>query len=205
MLSGAAVDCERILESWWGQPVNTCTAFAFVLAGLWVFFRDGSVSTSALITGVGAGSIAFHGPMPIWGEFLHDLTIGWVLIWVILTETKRTRFWPVAFSGVGLMMLAPVVADPAQGVLSIGAIVFVLIGRHPQRFSIVGLLALGAAIGTLSRTGWPWCDPDSIWQGHGFWHLAAAAALALWALPPRQLSARGFAGSVSGPGPARSG
>jgi hypothetical protein len=41
---------------------------------------------------------------------------------------------------------------------------------------------VGAVVGTLSRTGWPLCNPDSIWQGHGFWHVASAAALAIWAL-----------------------
>ena len=80
MLTGASVDCERVLESWWGQPVNTSTALAFVLAGILVHLRTASIPASILIGGVGVGSVAFHGPMPPWGELLHDLTIGWFLI-----------------------------------------------------------------------------------------------------------------------------
>lgn len=30
--------------------------------------------------------------------------------------------------------------------------------------------------------GLPLCEPDSIWQGHGFWHLGAAAAVTFMVL-----------------------
>jgi hypothetical protein len=33
----------------------------------------------------------------------------------------------------------------------------------------------------VGRTASPWCDPDSLLQGHAVWHLLAAAALAAWA------------------------
>lgn len=199
MLTGAAVDCERILDSFWGQPVNTATSIAFVFAGLAAYLRGASRATATLIGAVGLGSIAFHGPMPPWGEFVHDLSIGWVLAWVILTESMRLRVWPFAFAGVGLLMLTPIVADPIQAVLAIGAIFLVLKSQRPQRFWMLGLLATGAVIGTLSRTGWPWCQPESIWQGHGFWHFSAAAALYLWAQVRRPL-VQGFSESGGGPG-----
>lgn len=181
MPAGAAADCERILEGWWGQPVNTVTAFAFVAAGIVVFIRHRSGPASLLIAGVGAGSIAFHGPMPPWGEFVHDLTIGCLLVWILLAETGRRRWWPYAFGLIGLLMVTPTVADPAQALLAALAIISVLRFRRPRWVPMLSLLSLGAIVGTLSRTGGPWCDPSSIWQGHGFWHLASAAALTLWA------------------------
>ncbi|HJU52747.1 MAG TPA: hypothetical protein VJ815_10480 [Acidimicrobiia bacterium] len=202
MLTGAAVDCERILEGFLGQPVNTITSVGFVLAGLVAFARGAGPPTATLIAAVGVGSIAFHGPMPPWGEFLHDLTIGWMLVWVILSERRQWRLWSLVV--VGLLMFTPTIADPVQALLAVVAVVVVWRSRHPHRLWILALLTIGGAVGRLSRTGWPWCNPDSIWQGHGLWHLAAAAALALWAVPPRQPSTRGFAGSVSGPGPTRS-
>jgi hypothetical protein len=180
VLTGAAVDCERLLEGW-GQPVNTITAFAFVAIAILVLLRGASWATSLLIAGVGIGSILFHGPMPPGAEFVHDLSIGWMLVWIALTQIGRLRLWPGGFGLVGLMMITPAIADPAQALIAALTIVLVIRRRHPFRWQILALLALGSLVGTLSRTGGPWCMPDSIWQGHGLWHLASATALGLWA------------------------
>lgn len=180
----AAADCERILESWWGQPINTVTAAAFVVGAVLVWWRRRDLPTGLLLAGIGAGSIAFHGPMPAWGEFLHDASIVLALAWILLVETGRRAYWPLAFA-IGLALsAAPVIADPAQALLAVAAVGVILVSsrRRPQRLAAVGVLAAGAFVGTLSRTGGPLCDPDSIWQGHGFWHLAAASALTLWGL-----------------------
>ena len=54
----------------------------------------------------------------------------------------------------------------------------------------LALAAAGAAGWWLGRTASPWCDPDSLLQGHAAWHLLGAAALACWAVaaldPPAQ-------------------
>lgn len=179
---GAAVDCERILASWWGQPVNTATCAAFLIGAGVIWWRGADRVMAALVAMIGVGSIAFHGPMPAWGEFLHDLTIVWALVWVILIELRLLRFWPLAFLFGGLLALTPAVADPGQAVLAAATLTVQLRARDQislRRVSI-GLLALGALIGTLSRTGWPLCDPDSWWQGHGVWHVLSATALTLW-------------------------
>jgi len=185
----AAADCERILQSWWGQPVNTVTSAAFVVAAALVWWRRRDLPTALLLFAIGAGSIAFHGPMPAWNEFLHDASIVLTLAWILLVETGRERFWPFALA-VGLAVsVKPDVADPAQAFLAIAAIGVILVvsRRGPRRLTAVGILAAGALIGTLSRTGGPLCDPDSIWQGHGFWHVAAAAALTLWGMSTQDL------------------
>ena len=52
--------------------------------------------------------------------------------------------------------------------------------RQDRSRSTIGALAvlgLAAVIGRLGATGGPLCDPDSLLQPHGFWHVAAAAAL----------------------------
>jgi hypothetical protein len=183
----AAADCERILGSWWGQPVNTLTAAGFVVAGVVIWWRRRDLATALLIGAIGAGSIVFHGPMLPWGEYLHDASIALTLVWILLVETRRERLWPLGFT-VGLAVSAtPSIADPAQAVLAVGALGVILLAgrRRPLRVTAVGILAGGALVGTLSRTGGPLCDPDSLWQGHGFWHLAAAAALAIWGLALR--------------------
>lgn len=185
----ATADCERILESWWGQPVNTVTSVGFVVAAGLVWWHRRDLPTAVLLAAIGAGSIAFHGPMPAWGEFLHDASIVLTLAWILLVEVGKERFWPLAFA-VGLAVSAtPVVADPVQALLAVAAIgaILAVSRRGPRRLTAVGIVATGALIGTLSRTGGPLCVPDSVWQGHGLWHIAAAAGLALWALAIRDV------------------
>ena len=131
---------------------------------------------------VGVGSIAFHGPMPPRGEFLHDTSILLTLVWVLLVETKRTQLWPFGFALAASASVAPAVADPAQAALAVAVFAAVALPRQQRalRLQALVILALGGAVGTLSRTGGPLCNPDSLWQGHGFWHLAAATSLAIW-------------------------
>jgi hypothetical protein len=125
--------------------------------------------------------------MPSWAEFVHDLSILLTLGWVLLVEINRRRWWPLGSALAAVASVSPVVADPAQALLAIAVIGFVAVVRQKRvlRLQAVAVLAVGGLVGTLSRTGWPLCDPDSIWQGHGFWHLAAAAALAIWGLAIR--------------------
>jgi hypothetical protein len=46
----------------------------------------------------------------------------------------------------------------------------------------LALLAGVAVIGRLGATGGPLCDPESVLQPHGLWHVGAAAAVTWWAL-----------------------
>jgi hypothetical protein len=179
---GPEVDCEAVSASWWGQPVNTATAFAFLAVAALIWWRRSDRVTATLVALIGVGSIAFHGPMPAWGEFLHDASIAWALVWVLAVDLDRRKWLPWGLALVTLASLTPVLADPAQTVLAVAVVVVELrAGSHRRaRLWAIGLLAVGAVVGRLSRTGWPLCDPTSLWQGHGFWHLAAAAALAIW-------------------------
>ncbi|HUO47180.1 MAG TPA: hypothetical protein VM470_10165 [Acidimicrobiia bacterium] len=186
-MNGAAADCEHIIGGFFGQPVNTVTCIGFLVGAAVIWWKRRNAAMALLVAGVGVGSIAFHGPMPLWGEFLHDVTIVWLLIWVILVEINRTRWWRAAFLLGTALSATPVIADPGQAVLA-AAVIFTQLratsSRLP-RLSALGLLGTGALVGTFSRTGGPLCHPDSLWQGHGLWHLAAAAALTLWALQIR--------------------
>ena len=157
------------------------------MAGALVWFHRRDAATGVLGASIGVGSIAFHGPMPLWGEFVHDISIVVTMVWVLLTETRRTRLWPWGFAIAGATSINPTVADPVQALL--GAVVLAAVSlpkkQRPYRMLSITVLALGGVVGTLSRTGGPLCDPDSLWQGHGFWHLAAATSLAIWGLAIR--------------------
>ncbi len=87
-------DCEAITGGLLAQPVNALSSVAYVLAGLMLVIRSARSRGANSVTqiffgwalfGVGAGSFAFHGPMPPGARLVHDLTIATVFV-VILTS-----------------------------------------------------------------------------------------------------------------------
>ena len=57
-------------------------------------------------------------------------------------------------------------------------------GRVDRGSLITAVLLLGASLVffALGRSGGWLCDADSLWQGHGAWHVLAALALAAYAV-----------------------
>jgi hypothetical protein len=71
-------DCESIRPGLVGQPVNTVSSLAFVLAAVPIARaarrRDRPAWTAVAVAtaGVGLGSVAYHGPGGVWSKRLHD-------------------------------------------------------------------------------------------------------------------------------------
>lgn len=178
------VDCERIVDGFLAQPINAITSLAFVLGGVVIALRRPDRRMfGMLVTLVGVGSFLFHGPMPYESEWLHDSTIGWVLAAVLL-DRHRHWLWGAIPALSLVFAVAPAAADPLMVVMAVAAVVREA-GRGLRLRSVaapasLGMLAVGAGIGTLSRTDWPWCSPDGMIQGHAVWHLLAAGALYVW-------------------------
>jgi hypothetical protein len=151
-----ATDCERFAAGWAAQPVNTATSAGYLAAGALVALRHGrpgapsaggALAYGAVLALVGAGSIAFHGPQPPGARVLHDLPI-------------------VAL--VGMAVATPVVRR-ARGRPA-------LPGWSRRRgAALAGLSVAAAAAYAAGRTGAPTCDPASLLQWHGAWHLLSAA------------------------------
>lgn len=150
---------------------------------------------AVLVAAVGVGSFVQHGPDPAWSDVAHDLPLLATLAHVgadaaaDLTGRAR-RWWSWALPVVALLplvVLAPRAGDLAQvgvAVLAVTLTVLRAVARPDLRRTTavaLGLLALGATVGTLSRAGWPWCAPASPWQGHAAWHVLAATALTVLA------------------------
>jgi hypothetical protein len=164
-----AGDCERLHDGLIAQPVNTASALAFVAVGAWLAgrgLRAGPgrgplVAFGLAVTAAGVGSVDYHGPGSPAARLLHDGSLYLVVGLVAWREVTRR---------VGRGRLTPR-------------------GRAAYRAALA-LAALGAAGWWLGRTASPWCDPDSLLQGHAAWHLLGAAALACWAVaaldPPAQ-------------------
>ena len=148
-----------------------------------------------LVGGVGVGSVIQHGPDPAWSDIAHDLpllaTLAFIAADAVADLIDRPRVWwwwvlPTA-ALLPFVVTAPRPGDLAQvgvAVIAIGLTLVRAWARPPLRRRVgwsLALLGVGGLIGTLSRPNGPLCDPESIWQGHGAWHILAAAGLVVLA------------------------
>ena len=181
---GALRDCEAVVHAVLGQPVNSLTTVAFVVGGLIVVVRTRHTWVGIASIATGIGSFLFHGPMPPYAEWAHDATLAWLL----LVVGSHGRSWERWARIPGLLVIAGIVAVPGTAnalavVLAAGAIVLLLMAdRSLATLGPLTLLVTVAVIGRLGATGGPLCDPSSVWQPHGLWHLGAATAVTWWAL-----------------------
>jgi hypothetical protein len=145
---GALKDCEAVVHTVLGQPVNSLTTIAFLVAAVIVWSRTSRRWVAVALVATGVGSFLFHGPMPSTAQLVHDVTL-WLLVGAVVVsiavDYRRARALR--------HLLGPVL-----------------------------LLGGAAIVGRLGSTGGPLCDPDSIWQPHGLWHVASAAAVVWWAI-----------------------
>jgi hypothetical protein len=70
----ATGDCERVRPGLLGQPVNTVSSAAYLVAAAWVEHRRPPRwgLWMAVLAAVGLGSIGYHGPGTRAGKALHD-------------------------------------------------------------------------------------------------------------------------------------
>ena len=157
--------------------------------------------------GIGIGSFAFHASMRAWGGFIDLLAMHLYLGAVVAHGLARIHGWDRGRSlwvwgGFGAASAALLVAIPPQhGRTLFGVLVGVTLlietavsypalrpwaprrlqpNRVPWFWAGMGSLALAFLVWNLSRTGGPWCDPESLLQGHALWHFLTAATI--WCL-----------------------
>ncbi len=182
---GAAVDCETIGSGLLAQPVNAVTSLAFVFVAVIVLIRTDDRWVAIGLAGVGIGSFLFHGPLAPGGEWIHDVTLAWLIVLVGLRVRGMEHVGaPLGLAVIGTVFgVAPELADPLTAALLVITL-FVLLTDRPGRAGALALALLGmsALIGRFGATGNPLCDPTSLVQTHGLWHIGAAAAIGLWAV-----------------------
>ncbi len=161
------------------------------------------------VIGVGIGSAAFHGPMPAWGRFAHDLSIAAVLAFVIGYDVALARGAAVStglalFGGLAgacavILALSPDAGNALDAVLVAGAVAAEIgAARSPAGSMAVdgrvwiltaGILTIGALLNALGRTDAPLCEPESSVQLHAVWHVLTSFVLFLYGtavLGPRE-------------------
>ncbi len=176
----AAADCELIADGFLGQPANSISSLAFVVVGVVLLRRRPVLAWAAIAVGV--GSALFHGPMPSWAKWAHDVSLAGLLV-ALAWERRPTRL-AAAIGVLGVLFaVVPESAVAVTGALAVVTMAVLARTVKPTRWHVVALLLVSAGIVTtaLSRTDGPLCAPDSVWQGHAAWHLLGAAGLWAWA------------------------
>jgi hypothetical protein len=202
-------DCENLGAGFLAQPVNALTSLAYcvvgvvviVLAWRWQRWRARTVIFGACLIATGIGSVLFHGPQPSGSKFLHDVPIVLALLLMALHNLSlivapfrhvAATFGVVALAAGAISVVLPDAATVATGLFGVVTVVTEVIvyrrglregsaGRQRRLYiAIVGVTAVAASMWVLGRTDGPVCDPDSVLQLHGLWHLISAVAFGLW-------------------------
>jgi hypothetical protein len=96
-------DCEAVRDAVLGQPVNSVSSLAYVVAAAVVLLRGGPRGPALALAAVGIGSFLYHGPMPRGAEALHDAAIvALVLITAAAAWHRRALPRPPALALVAL-------------------------------------------------------------------------------------------------------
>jgi hypothetical protein len=153
----------------------------------------------------GLGSVDYHGfqsPVAQWG---HDWGVAVSVVAAVHADAGellpqvparlRSAVSIGALVAMGLLLARRPRSGPVAGgagvlVLGVSELVLWRRGRRPgprRRSTVLLTTAAGAGLAgattlALSRTGGPWCRPDSLLQGHAVWHGCSAAALLCWAM-----------------------
>lgn len=154
-----------------------------------------------------AGGLLFHGWQSAGARWVHDVAILSVLVFIAAFGAARRwehgTGWTVRAFALALAVLGAVLALAPTATYGMYAFVGAVAGLGEileihrelpalrergitaERWALVGAaaaLTLGATAFFVGRTGGALCDPASPMQWHAVWHVAAAAAMALYAV-----------------------
>jgi hypothetical protein len=156
---------------------------------------------SCLVVLLGPGSMAMHASGTKLGGFFDVLSMYLVDGFMVAYSARRlfrlttVHFVLVFFDVLGTCLLADrhkghVIYYFGLGNIAFGFFIlltvvfesFTIFVRKPRHspgwaFASVGAIALAFFIWNMSRTGNPWCVPDSLIQGHAAWHLLDAVSV----------------------------
>ena len=201
----ARSDCERVVPII-GQPVNTLTSVGITGMGIRLARQakadphphPGAQWAGWALAAAGIGSAVYHGPGGRHSAWLHDITLlAPPIVLAIASEHDRhtktevlpgATIWATIGATIGGAAIIRFLFPGSQHGLSAASAAAVAgatwrrvqSSHAPHDATALVAAAItggaGVAVHALSRTGAPMCRPDSLWQGHGLWHLLAGAA-----------------------------
>ncbi|MEO0531677.1 MAG: ceramidase domain-containing protein [Planctomycetota bacterium] len=148
---------------------------------------------------IGIGSTALHASMTRWSvELDHFGMHVWGTWCIAFTATRLFRKGDRAFLGLWLAQLGALLTRMVSGRPYLidgsrlfGAMIVVAVtlelasrwrNRHRQRLDNQYLVAavvtflVAYACSLVSTNAGPWCEPQSLWQGHAAWHILCAGS-----------------------------
>ena len=204
-MTTVSVYCERLAPGLLGEPFNTVTNLAFLLAA-WLGWRRAGQHRdqrllAALLGAIGVGSTLFHAGLTVWtewadlaGVYAIALMLGCMTLHRVrgLLVRQHTASWPFIVLYVVLWSAACAsIFTIKSWYLVLGAIAVIaggglLILRHtaPDKSwrwfaGSMGFAVLAVAFFAMDiqRIG---CDPQAWIQPHGNWHICAALSFLLY-------------------------
>jgi hypothetical protein len=207
------------------QPANSWSSFAYVFVGFLLmldartrrgvtaFPPEGAAMFGIAAITVGVGSVLLHATLTLWGQFADVLGMylvsGFSLVYAIAKIARLDRaksallYAAVCAALVSVLLIAPEVRRWLFFAVLLSALILEIAFARPLRPGVIlRYLLLGVAIKALGFGVWVLdqkrllCAPDSLIQGHAFWHLCGAVSLWLTYCYFRSERTADFSGSA---------
>lgn len=178
-------------KEWWNTRSNLIT-------------QDKLYSTVYCLTAcfVGVGSFCFHASFTTWGRQLDMLAMYFLasfgLVFLFLKRhqvSKEQAIWMYCVMNACLAYWT-LVADSTKHTREVFTLMIISswslelfhidqetaqCNKKARRILLgnICIFIFAVLVWKASESDGPWCDPESIWQGHSFWHFLTALAVAI--------------------------
>jgi Ceramidase len=188
------------------QPSNSWSSFGYVLAGFFLmldalsrkgtnaFPPEGAIMFGIAAITVGVGSVLLHATLTLWGQFADVLGMylvsGFSLVYALakIAGLNRTKSAVLYIAICTVLVIVLLVVPEARrwlffAVLLTALILEIAFARPLRPNVILRYLLLAALVKAIGFGVWLLdqnrilCAPDSLIQGHAFWHLCGAVSL----------------------------
>lgn len=188
------------------QPANSWSSFGYVFTGFFLmldasaqrgtnaFPPEGAIMFGIAAITVGVGSVLLHATLTLWGQFADVLGMylvsGFTLVYAIAKIGRLDRAKSAVLYGVvcatlvTVLLIAPEVRRWLFFAVLLTALILEIAFARPLRPNVIlRYLLLGALVKAIGFSIWVLdqnhmlCAPDSLIQGHAFWHFCGAVSL----------------------------
>lgn len=210
-------DCEAIGSGFLKQPINGVSSLAFTAVGTLIAISaaraHGTERTLRIVFGVlmaltGIGSFLFHGPQTAGSQFLHDISFLATVWFLVSFNGTAALGWPVNrgwvawVAGTAMFVVVLGLAPSVTNAFTAGLVVALVASdlaihrrggiRAAWYGAAVAALLIAVVFMIAGNSSSPLCDPGSVLQAHGGWHLFIAIAVGSYFVAMTDVRAAAF-------------